>query len=147
MTTHTPDPADPYEEAGLPATDDALPGKLITGDAQDDIVVPTERPTYVDSYGTTDLEASLGEPLGQRLAHEQPDVLAQLDKPWTDSGSPEDDSDDPYPSDPEERVGRLVAPDEGAHSDVDADEIAQDVGTDLGGFSAEERAMHIEPGT
>jgi hypothetical protein len=142
MTTRTPDPADPYEEAGLPATDDALPGKLITGDVQDDVVVPNDRPTYVDQYGTTDLEAELGEPLGERLAHEEPDVLSQLDQPWTDSG---DDSGNPYPSDPEERVGRLVQPDEGAHSDVDAEEYAQDVGTDTGGFSAEERAMHIEP--
>lgn len=142
MTTRVPDPADPYEEAGLPATDDALPGKLITGDAQDDVVVPTDHPTYVDSYGTTDLEAELGEPLGQRLAHEEPDVLSRLDEPWTDTG---DESGNPYPSDPDERVGRLVAPDEGAHSDVDAEEFAEDVGTDLGGFSAEERAMHIEP--
>jgi uncharacterized protein DUF5709 len=142
MTTRIPDPADPYEEAGLPATDDALPGKLITGDVQDDVVVPSDRPTYVDQYGTTDLEAELGEPLGQRLAHEEPDVLNQLDEPWSESG---DESGNPYPSDREERVGRLVAPDEGAHSDVDAEEFAEDVGTDTGGFSAEERAMHIEP--
>ncbi|MCW2879960.1 MAG: hypothetical protein JWQ95_4060 [Sphaerisporangium sp.] len=40
---------------------------------------------------------------------------------------------------------RLVAPDEGAHSDVDSEEYAQEVGADDGDLSAEERAMHIEP--
>jgi hypothetical protein len=133
-----PDPADPFEEAGLPATDDALPGKLITGDVQDDVVVPTDHPTYVNSYGTTDLEAELGEPLGLRLSHENPDVLSELDKPWQDDG---DNAHDGYG----QPVGRLVAEDEGAHGDEDPDLYADDVGTDLGGFSAEESAMHIDP--
>jgi hypothetical protein len=143
MTNRLPDPAEPFEDAGLPATDESIPGKIITGDVQDDIIVPTDHPTYVDAYGTTDLEQSLGEPLGSRLSHELPDVLDQLDKPWTDQG---DESDNPYPIDPEQQVGRLVEDDEGAHTDVDADLFATDVGTDLGGFSAEERAMHIESG-
>ncbi len=42
-------------------------------------------------------------------------------------------------------VGRLVAPDEGAHPDREADEIALDAGAAGGGASAEEAAMHIEP--
>jgi hypothetical protein len=42
-------------------------------------------------------------------------------------------------------VGRLVEPDEGAHTDTEADLVAGDVGTDLGGYSAEESAMHLEP--
>jgi hypothetical protein len=134
MATHFPDPADPFEDAGLPATDDALPGKLITGDVQDDVVVPSDHATYVTSYGTTDLEAELGEPLGMKLAEEEPDVLSHLDDPWTD------DADDP-----DRQAGRLVAPDEGAHSDDDADLFADDVGTDSGGFSAEESAMHLDP--
>ena len=77
-----------------------------------------------------------------RLAEEEPDVLAELDKPWTDPG---DVSDDPYPSDPDERAGRLVAQDEGAHSVEEAELVAGDVGTDLGSFSPEERAMYLEP--
>src|ERR1700712_1863570 len=101
-TSRFPDPADPYEDAGLPATDEALPGKLITGDVQDDVVVPTDHPTYVNNYGTTDLEQALGEPLGMRLAEEEPDVLSRLDEPWSEND--------------EEPVGRLVADDEGAHS-------------------------------
>ncbi|GII80306.1 hypothetical protein Sru01_52880 [Sphaerisporangium rufum] len=39
---------------------------------------------------------------------------------------------------------RLVAPDEGAHSDVDAEEYAREVGADDGDLSAEERAIHLE---
>src|SRR3954452_5331649 len=107
---HYPDPADPYEDAALPPTDEALPGKLITGDVQDDVVVPTDRPTYVNAYGTTDLEAELGEPLSSRLAHEEPEFTeADIDESYAD-----DDA----------AVGRLVAEDEGAHSDEDGDLFA-----------------------
>ena len=55
-----------------------------------------------------------------------------------------DDADNPYPVDREERVGRIVETDEGARADTEPDAVANDVGTDQGGFSAEERAMRIE---
>lgn len=42
-------------------------------------------------------------------------------------------------------AGRLVAPDEGTHPDVEKDEIADEVGPDSGGYSAEEAAMRVEP--
>jgi len=41
-----------------------------------------------------------------------------------------------------ERTGRLMAPDEGAHEDVEKDMVAQDEGIDGAGASAEEAAMH-----
>ena len=41
------------------------------------------------------------------------------------------------------RAGRLIAPDEGAHEDVDSDLIATDAGIDAGAASAEEAAMHV----
>jgi hypothetical protein len=41
---------------------------------------------------------------------------------------------------------RLVAPDEGAHADVDSEEYASSIGPDDNDLSAEERAMHIDPG-
>jgi hypothetical protein len=47
--------------------------------------------------------------------------------------------DDPRPS------GRLVAPDEGAHPVTEPDEVAQEVGPDFGGYSAEEAAMRVDP--
>lgn len=42
-------------------------------------------------------------------------------------------------------AGRLVAPDEGAHGDDEAEETAVEVGPDAGGYSAEEAAMRVEP--
>ncbi len=141
MTGRIPDPADPFEEEGLPAGEDGLPGKLITGDAQDGMEPPHDFPMAVDEYGITAAEQARGEPLDLRLSREEPDVTAAADLPADDS----EGSDSPYPVDPEERVGRIVEPDEGARSDTEKDVVAYEVGTDGGGFSAEERAMHIEP--
>lgn len=42
-------------------------------------------------------------------------------------------------------IGRLVQPDEGAHTDVEGAEVALDAGASGGGLSAEEAAMHLEP--
>jgi hypothetical protein len=139
MANRISEPADPYEENGLPATDDVLPGKQIAGDTQDFMVVPADEPEAVDDWGTTALEEALGEPHDLRLSREEPDVLTMVDTPASD----EEDSDLPYPTDREERVGRIVDLDEGARDDVDPEMTASDVGTDGGGFSAEERAMHI----
>lgn len=41
-----------------------------------------------------------------------------------------------------ERVGRLVAPDQGFYEDIDPEAVADDVGIDGGAASAEEAAMH-----
>ena len=41
------------------------------------------------------------------------------------------------------RSGRLVAPDEGSHQDNEEDLVADDVGIDGGGSSAEEAAVNI----
>src|SRR6266702_415459 len=44
---------------------------------------------------------------------------------------------------PDPRAGRLVAEDEGAHADDEADLVARDVGIDGGAASAEEAAIHV----
>jgi hypothetical protein len=44
---------------------------------------------------------------------------------------------------PDPRAGRLVAEDEGAHSDDEEDLVATDVGIDGGAASAEEAAIHV----
>ncbi len=44
---------------------------------------------------------------------------------------------------PDPRAGRLVAQDEGAHPDTEADLVAQDAGIDGGAASAEEAAVHV----
>jgi len=134
------DPSDPFEDEGLASPDPSLGPKRITGDPQDDFVVPGDQPIAVDDYGTTVAEEQVDEPLNQRLAREEPDL--------SDSGTANGDegADNPYPEDREERVGRLVEEDEGAREDNEGDAVARDVGTDSGGFTAEERAMRIEPG-
>lgn len=140
MTSRIPEPADPFEEEGLPGTDSILPGKIITGDDQDGMAAPGDR-LYSDSYGVTAAEQARGETIDAYLAAEEPDVLAELDSPADES----EYADSPYPTDPDERVGRLVDADEGGRADTEPDSVGFDVGTDSGGFSAEERAMHLEP--
>jgi hypothetical protein len=139
MTSRIPGPADPFEEEGQASQEPGLAGKRITGDPQDDMVVPAaDRPVAAEDYGTTAAEQRDGEPLDVRIAREEPDMA---DRALDESA----DSADPYPVDRDERAGRLVESDEGAREDVEAEAVAHSVGTDSGGFSAEERAMHVEP--
>jgi hypothetical protein len=139
LSSRIPGPADPFEEEGLASPDPEQDGKRITGDTQEEIPVPAERPVASTDYGTTLDEERHDEPLDQRLAREVPDERAAVDA----DESP--DADQPYPEDPEEKVGRIVETDEGARTDDEASAVAHDVGTDKGGFSAEERAMHVVP--
>lgn len=141
MSSRIGEPSDPFEDEGQASAEPGLAGKRITGDPQDDMPVAGDRPLAVDDYGTTALEQSLGEPLDVRLAREEPDLLETAPPVVSDR----EGSDNPYPADREEQVGRIVQSDEGAREDTEADMVAMDVGTDQGGFTAEERAMHIEP--
>jgi hypothetical protein len=107
------------------------PLENLTGDDPDEIMqtsyVPPDREPYNLRHAPTPLEEYLGESLDQRLSEEEPDVTeADIDA-----------------GDEEPRAGRLVAPDEGAHADLEKDEIAQDVGPAGYASSAEEAAMHI----
>jgi hypothetical protein len=140
VTSRIPDPADPFEEEGLASPDPEDGAKRITGDVQEEIPVPGDRPVASTDWGTTASEESQGEPMDLRLAREEPDMPAAANRPADYS----DDADQPYPEDPDERVGRLVESDEGVREDTEPDAVALDVGTDRGGFSAEERAMRIE---
>ncbi|MFC9687884.1 DUF5709 domain-containing protein [Kribbella sp. NPDC056951] len=102
-------------------------------DLLDEGYSPPEKWSAGEGFGTTADEALQGETLDQRIAQEEPDV-------------------DPYAEDPEDvggpevgtrRSGRLVAPDEGAHSDTDSDLVAEDIGFDGAAASAEEAAVHV----
>jgi hypothetical protein len=101
---------------------------------------PDHRPSNT-RYGLTDYEQAAGESLDQRLAEEVPDVWGEADAEdgaaTRGSGEPGDDGD------PEPRAGRLVAPDEGAHSDEEQDSVATDVGPAGFASSAEEAAVHV----
>jgi hypothetical protein len=119
---------------------------------------PPDRPVAVDKFGTTATEAERGETLDMRLAEEVPDPNLQVDDPLARQPDPIDqrldeesqlDRDEGF-ADPDddgqvgdERAGRLVAPDEGAHEDTEKDMVAEDIGIDGAGSAAEEAAMHV----
>ena len=79
-----------------------------------------------------------GESLERRLDEETPEVWA---------GAQEEADADIVDGDVggevgASRSGRLLAPDEGSHEDVDAELVAEDEGIDGAGASAEEAAVH-----
>jgi len=116
-------------------------GQGAAGEEAYELSVPGDRAGASDEFGTTAYEEEHGENLDGRLAREVPDTL---NDEAVESGPTGDDLDTPY-RDPE-TVGRLVEDDEGAHADTTAETVAHDVGTDLGGYSAEESAMHVTSG-
>lgn len=129
---------------------DSLTGE--PGEAGDDPldrgVIPPERWSAGIKFGSTADEQESGESLDQLLAEEEPDTPFDLD-----DDLPEDDDDDEEADEyldglllddgPDPRAGRLVAEDEGAHPDEEADLVARDVGIDGGAASAEEAAVHV----
>ena len=143
------------EDDGVLNASDTLDGDP-GDDPLDQGIVPADRWSAGERYGTTLAEERAGESLDQLLAQEQPepdpyadDTLStgdpsgragdEVDEQWADEdvdGLLLDDGPDP-------RAGRLVAPDEGAHSDDEGDLIGRDVGIDAGAASAEEAAIHI----
>ena len=115
-------PPTDMEAEGLPETEDQPPG-IDADNAVEGMMPPRDRPVGVTAWGTTAAEEARGEPLADRVRHEQPDVL-HADRPV---------------------VGRLVAPDAGTAEDAEAEEVADEERDDTLGLSAEEAAMHIEP--
>lgn len=121
-------------------------------DVLDEGYSPPERPRGVDAFGTTLAEQHQGESLDQRLAHEVPDPTAEVEDPLSDPDTlGGDDPDSIYAEDDflgdgevgDRRGGRLIAPDEGWGEDTISEMVAEDVGIDGGGSSAEEAAMHV----
>src|SRR5208282_3005671 len=120
------------------------------GDPLDRGVAPPERWSAGMRYGTTGDEQESGESLDQLLAEEEPDPALDLDE---DDDLPEDSDDEDEADEyvdglllddgPDPRAGRLVAEDEGAHPDEEADLVARDAGVDGGAASAEEAAVHV----
>jgi hypothetical protein len=115
-------------------------------------VVTPEHWTSAIRYGTTGAEQEDGESLDQLLAEEEPDV--GQDEDGEDDEDPADIAADPAAGDedldglllddgPDPRAGRLVAEDEDADYDTDADLVARDAGIDGGGATGEEAAMHV----
>ncbi len=96
---------------------------------------PPEKWSVAEGYGNTPLEEELGETLDMRLAQEEPEP-----DPYEMAANETEDVGGEVGT---ERAGRLVAPDEGAGEDEDAEMFADDAGIDGAGASAEEAAMHV----
>ena len=106
-------------------------------DELDEGISPPERPRGVNAKGVTPFEAAEGETIDDRIRQEEPEVWeqaeAELDAEVVDGPVGGEVGAD--------RSGRLLAPDEGAHADVDG-LVADDEGIDGAAASAEEAAVH-----
>ncbi|MFF3695706.1 DUF5709 domain-containing protein [Streptomyces sp. NPDC002221] len=125
---------DVVEDTGILDPEDTLNDR--GADPYDEGWSPPERPLAVNHVGTTAQEQHDGESLDQRLAEEVPD-------PEIDLGDDEEDQELADAEVGDQRAGRLVAPDEGAHEDAEKDMLASDMGIDGAGASAEEAAVHL----
>ena len=141
MSSRIPEKPSEAEAEGIPDPGFSDPTQLVTGDTESVIEPPHDTAIAVDEWGTTAAEQAQGESLDGRLAREEDDVLAAVDLPADEIPG----ADTPYDERAGQGVGRLVETDEGARADTEAELVAGDVGTDLGGYSAEESAMHLEP--
>ncbi|MGW5491246.1 DUF5709 domain-containing protein [Streptomyces olivaceoviridis] len=141
---YQPDGSEVQDDAGLLDASDTLDYRS-GEEALDEGYSPPERPWGVEHTGVTAAERWRGESLDERLAEEVPDIgVPQGDgigDTWGTDGELLDDEVG------DERAGRLVAPDEGAHENTESDLFASDRGLDGAGASAEEAAMHVIPGS
>lgn len=134
------DPSSDIDENDLEDDGTLDASDTLDGDPGDDPldtgIVPPDRWSAGEGFGTTLAEERAGESLDQLLAEEDPDP-----DPYAEAGEAEDD---PLTGDDlEPRAGRLVAEDEGSHPDTEPDLVARDVGIDGGAATAEEAAVHV----
>ena len=137
----TYDPSSDIDENDLEDDGTLDASDTLDGDPGDDPldtgILPSDRWSAGEGFGTTLAEERAGESLDQLLAEEEPDP-----DPYAEAAEPEDD---PLTGDDlEPRAGRLVAEDEGSRPDTEADLVARDVGIDGGAASAEEAAVHVQ---
>jgi len=127
---------DDIEDEGVLDSSDTLDDDAVD-DPLDVGIIPSDRWSGANRYGTTLEEQRNGDTLDDRLAEEEPDI-----------GVNDDDDDDEdeltrrgYDSEP--RSGRLMSEDEGLGPDEETDAVAFDVGIDAGAATAEEAAVHV----
>lgn len=119
----------PVDDEDQLQPEDTLDDRGVADVLDEGISPPDREPRHLRN-APTGQEQLEGESLEERLAQEEPEP-DRYEQAGLDSG----------PAD--ERAGRLVAPDEGLGDDVERDEVAEDVGIDGGGASAEEAAVHV----
>ena len=117
------------------STGDSLADSDRVAEPLDEGYSPPEKWSAAQQYGNTPLEESMGESLDQRLSQEVPEpdpnevAAREAEHVEGEVGA--------------ERAGRLVAEDEGLSEDTEKDLVADDVGIDGAGASAEEAAVHV----
>jgi hypothetical protein len=148
-TRHESEDLEDYQVKDSSDTLDGPPGD----DPLDRGVVTPDRWSAGIRFGTTAGEQNEGESLDQLLAEEEPDDTLDAEEEEEEEESSESGEDEDAGEEdvdglllddgPDPRAGRLVAEDEGAHVDSEADLVASDVGIDGGGATAEEAAIHV----
>ncbi len=114
---------------------DSLVGDRGLAEPLDEGYSPPEKWSVAEGFGNTPYEEEIGETLDQRIAQEEPEP-----DPYAQAAAEAEDVGGEVGS---ERAGRLVEEDLGLGPDVDQDLIAEDVGIDGAGASAEEAAVHV----
>jgi Family of unknown function (DUF5709) len=116
------------------STRDSLSDSDRVAEPLDEGYSPPEKWSPAEGYGNTPLEEEMGETLDQRLAQEVPEP-----DPYEQAALEAEHVEGEVGR---ERTGRLVAEDEGLAQDTEKDLVADDVGIDGAGASAEEAAVH-----
>jgi hypothetical protein len=139
------------DDEGIPDLEGPLPEKEATGDPQEGLMPPHDRPVAATDWGITEEEQQAGEPLDRRVAHELPDIgeTDPLDDIVRDQAAEERAREDHDPADEiapgEERLeveGELVGDD--LLDDEEDEAVATVAAADpLEGHSAEEDAIHV----
>jgi Family of unknown function (DUF5709) len=125
------------------STGDSLTDNRGLANPLDEGYSPPEKWSAGQGYGNTPLEEAMGESLDQRLVQEVPEADPYQEAEETPVSVIEGDLEDEVTEVGDERAGRLVAPDEGVHTDTEPLAYADDVGVDGAGAGAEEAAMHV----
>ena len=142
VTENSPEDAETYhgysvDDEDQPSNIDGLPDSDVDDELDRGSPAP-DRWSAGQGFGNTAYEEATGESLDQRIAQEEPES-----DPYDATDSDDEDLDDGEVGD--QRAGRLVDLDEGLGEDTEKDLVADDVGIDGAGASAEEAAVHIVP--
>jgi len=111
------------DQEGIPDLEGPLAEKAATGDPQEGVSPPSDRPASLD-YGTTAEEQARGEPLDDRISRELPD--------FEELGASAE-------------AGVVIAPEDEALGlyDEEKDVIGRAADDEQTGLSAEEAALHV----
>ena len=125
------------------STGDSLTDSRGLANPLDEGYSPPEKWSVAQGYGNTPLEEAMGENLEQRIQQEVPEEDPYEEAEAMPVSVIEGGLEDEVVEVGDDRAGRLVAPDEGVHTDTEPLAYAEDVGVDGAGAGADEAAMHV----